>query len=277
MKEYFKYFISTSVAILITVALLLLFIMDTHAQGNKPQMQKAPGSVSIDGSIKEWGDTLALYDAKTKLNYTVANNDTDLYVAIFSSDRQTIHKIMAGGITVSVNPDGKKNKKYSITYPIPDKGAIFTRPASADESDMPSKQPSLLQSTSMKVAGFKDMESDVITTANTYGFKAAVKFDDQHNLGYEIAIPLKLLNLKAGKNNEFAINISVNAVERPQQTRRGEGGTMEGIGGSGGFGGGRMGGGGGRGGRGGAHAMQNPQGQSTQTEDFWVKLALVPQ
>jgi hypothetical protein len=284
MKEYFKYFISTSVAILITVALLLLVIMDTHAQGNEPQIQRAPGSVSIDGAIKEWGDSLALYDDKTKLNYTVAVDDTDLYVIVFSGNRQVSHKIMAAGITVSVNPDGKKNKKYSLTYPLPDKNTIFKRPAEGDDDDAgQNKALSLIQSTSIKVEGFKDVESDVITTANTYGFKAAVKFDDKHNLGYEIAIPLKFLNLKPGKNKEFAINITVNGVTRPQQqNRRGEGGGTEGIGGSGGFGGGgmgggRMGSGGGRGGRGGrssAGQSQQSDGSMGQAEDFWVKVAL---
>jgi uncharacterized membrane protein YgcG len=280
MKEYFKYFISTSVAILITVALLLLVIMDTRAQSHEPQLQKAPGTVSIDGSIKEWGDSLALYDAKTKLNYTVAADDTNLYVVVFSGNRQTTHKIMAAGITVSVNPDGKKSKKYSLTYPLPNKSSLFKRPAQGgDDNDGPANPPSLIQSTSIKVEGFKDVESDVITTANTYGFKAAVKFDDKHNLGYEVAIPLKFLNLKPGKNKEFAINISVNGITRPQQqNRRGEGGGTEGIGGSGGFGSGGMSAGrmgGGRGSRRMGGGEQSPQDQSgmSQTEDFWIKVA----
>ncbi|MBW4890174.1 hypothetical protein KXQ82_10625 [Mucilaginibacter sp. HMF5004] len=280
MKNYFKYFITTSVAILITVALLLLLIMDTHAQGNNPQIQKAPDNVSVDGSIKEWGDSLALYDEKTKLNYAIADNDSDLYVAISAADRQVIHKIMAGGITVSVNPDGKKSKKYNLTYPIPDKNAIFTRPtADNDDSQELNRPPSLIQSTSIKVSGFKDVESDVITTANTYGFKAAVKFDDKHNLGYEIAIPLKFLYLKSNKANELAINISINGMEKPKKDGRPEGGGMEGIGGSGGGGfgggGGRMGGGGRRGGRlGGGSQDQQNKSDMNQSEDFWVKLTL---
>lgn len=302
MKSYFKYFITSSVAILITVALLLLLIMDTHAQGNKPKMQWAPAVVNIDGVTKEWGDTLTFYDAKTKLHYTVGNDDSMLYVAIFTADRQAKRKIMAGGITVSVDPKGKKHKTYSLTYPLMDKGAIFARhdndAADKDGNDNAAPQaPPLLQSTSIKVAGFKHVESDVITTSNTYGFKAAIKLDDQHNLGYELAIPLKFLDLKKGKIPQMAVNIAVNGVERPSQMqgRRGEGGGTEGIGGSGnmggsGFGGGRMGGMGGMGsggfggGMGGGRGMRGARGSDSgnqadkaglsQSEDFWVKFSM---
>ncbi len=286
MSAYFKYFITSSVLILLIVAFILLTIMDTHAQDVKPVMQRAPAGLSIDGSIKEWGDTLAFYDDKTKVNYAVAVDDTDIYVAVFSGNRQVTHKIMAAGITVSVNPEGKKSKKFSLTYPLPAKAAIFTRLKNGDDNADENKPPSLLQSTSIKVEGFKDVESDVITTSNTYGFKAATKFDDKHNLGYEIAIPLKFLSYKPGKDKEFAINISVNGVEHPQQNRR-EGNNVEGIGGSGGFGGGGFGGaggrmgGGGRGGRGerpgGSVPDQSGQSDMNKSEDFWVKMALPSQ
>jgi uncharacterized membrane protein YgcG len=274
MNNYFKYFITSSVIILMVVAFILLAIMDTRAQGNKPAMQKAPASVNVDGHIKEWGDSLAFYNDKTRLNYTIANNDTDLYVVIFSSDRQTIHKILAGGITVAINPDGKKNKKYSLTYPLPDKASAFPPHSNTGDGGDQNQQPSLLQSTGIKAEGFKGLESDVMTTANTYGFKAAVKLDDKHNLGYEIGIPLKFLNLKPGKNTNVAINISVNGIERPTPRRE----SNEGIGGSGRMSGGGFGGGGGRmgGGRNGRTGGQAPQSPSelSKSEDFWINVTM---
>lgn len=245
-------------------------------------MQKAPADVNVDGKLTEWGDSLALYDSKTKLNYTVANNDTDLYVIAYVTDPKLRRKIMAAGITISVNPEGKKHKTYSITYPVPDGSAIFKPRMGDDEGEPDIKKPSLLQSTSIKVTGFKEVESDVITTSNTYGFKAAVKVDDKHNLVYETAIPIKMLNFKPGKNDEFEINVQVNAIEHPNKGEGGEGqggGRGMGGGGMGGMGGGGMGGGrGGRhggsgGGMGGGQGRTDASGMGEAT-DFWVRLAL---
>jgi len=257
----------------------ILLALNTFAQKDTKQyMQKAPIDVNVDGKLTEWGDSLALYDIKTKLNYTVANNDTDLYVIAYVTDPKLRRKIMAAGITISVNPEGKKHKTYSLTYPVPDGSAIF-KPHTGDDDGEDIKKPSLLQSTSIKVAGFKDVESDVITTANTYGFKAAIKLDDKHNMVYETAIPIKMLNIKPGKNDELEINIQVNAIERPTKSEGAEGGGMGGGGGGrGGGGGGMGGGGGGRGGRrggggAGGQGRTDPSGMGEAT-DFWVKLAL---
>lgn len=256
-----------------------------------PAMQKAPANVKVDGKITEWGDTLALYDSKTKLSYTIAYNDTDLYITTFTSDRMLRHKIMAAGITISINSEGKKKKTFSMTYPLPDKSAVMTR-GNEESDDIP--RPSLLESTSIKVSGFKDVESDVITTSNTYGFQAAFGFDDKHNLAYETAIPLKMLNIKANKKKltELAINIAINGIERPSGQngeRRGGGSGMDGggIGGGGGMGGsgggmsgggGRRGGGGG-GGRGGSRgggggSQQQDRSGMSETTDFWINLAI---
>jgi hypothetical protein len=271
------------------IALLLSFAIQAKSQDKKPTMQRAPANVNVDGKLTEWGDSLALYDIKSRLNYTVANDDSNLYVVAFVTDRQLKRKIMAGGITISVNSEGKKHKTYSITYPLPSSKAVFSKSDDDDDAE-DSQPPSLLESTSIKVVGFKDVESDVITTSNTYGFKAAVKFDDKHNLIYETAIPLKMLYMKHTKNNDLAINIAINGVQRPSGGSHSGGGSgMEGggIGGGGGMGGsgGGMGGGGGRrggGGGGGGHRgggggqQQGDKSGMSESTDFWVELALAP-
>lgn len=277
----------------LVASLFICFFMEAFkAADQTPTMQKAPANVSVDGKLTEWGDTLAMYDSKTKLNYTIANDDTNLYVAAFVSDRMLKRKIMAGGITISVNSEGKKHKSYSLTYPIPDKTAFMGHSKNDDDAEE-MQRPSLLESTTIRVSGFKDVESDVITTSNTYGFKAAVSFDDKHDLVYETAIPLKMLHIKPNKKkaDQLAINIAINGIQRPTGENGGQrrggmeaggiggGGGMGGMGGGMGGGGGRRGGGmgGGRGGnRGGSGQQQQDRSAMTETTDFWVALALAP-
>jgi len=276
----------TNLKYTLIVSLFFCFAMKANAQSDKIQtMQRAPANINVDGKLTEWGDSLAMYDVKSRLNYTVANDDSNLYVIAFVTDRQLKRKIMAGGITVSVNAEGKKHKIYSITYPLPNNKVLFAK-TDDDDDAQDSQPPSLLESTSIKVSGFKDVESDVITTSNTYGFKAAVKFDDKHNLIYETAIPLKMLYIKHTKNNDLAINIAINGVQRPSGGSGHSGGSgMDGggIGGGGGMGGGGGGMGGGGGHRGGGHKGGGSGGQQagdksemSQPTDFWVDLALAP-
>jgi hypothetical protein len=268
----------------IITTLFLTISIIAYAQDKKPSVQRAPANVLVDGKLTEWGDSLALYDAKSKLNYTIANDDTMLYVTAYITDKQMRRKIMAGGITISVNGEGKKHKTYSMTYPIPNKSVFMSRNSEESGDDAP--RPSLIESTSIRVAGFKDVESEVITTANTYGFRASIGFDAQHNMVYETAIPLKMLYLKQGKKviNQLAINIAINGMQRPAGTENGqrrgggmEGGGIGGGGGMGGMGGGGGGGGhrGGGGGRGGNHEGQSPdKSAASETTDFWVELVL---
>ena len=276
------------------VLYIILCAKDASAQtSDKLEIVQAPVNVKVDGRMEEWGDSLAYYNKDTKLSYAIAKNDTALYIAVTAADRQVKRKIMMAGITVTVNTEGKKHKMYSLTYPLPDNNGsgAFGRGKSDDTAANFQPKPSLLQTTSLKVEGFKDVESDVITTANTYGFKAAYKFDNHHNLVYEIAIPLNMLNLKP-KNKELAVNIMVNGVTRPSNPNkgnnsfggggmRGEGGGMGmggGMGGSGGMGGGRGGrGGGNRGGEGSGDSGESKQGQSAemaQSADFWIRAEL---
>jgi hypothetical protein len=262
------------------VGLGLLSGLSTYAQTATEQLHilKAPVNVRVDGKLNEWGDTLAYSDQKSNIHYTIAHDDTMLYVAVNAANEQTLRKIMRGGITVSVNPEGKKHKTYSVTYPVAD-GKNSAMMLSEGLTDEP-RRPNLLQSTSIRVSGFKDVESEIITTANTYGFKAAFNVDQNENLGYEIAIPLKMLDIK---KKELAVNIEVNGIQHPanraeagREGGAGEGGGGRGMGGGMGGGGGRggmHGGGGGRRGGGESSGSKDNTGMATST-DFWVKLAL---
>src|ERR1700761_5505119 len=84
----------------------------------------APAGLKIDGKLTEWGPELQAYNKSTKLWYTLANDDQDIYLAIKSTDAANINKILAGGITLTINTAGKKKDKdaFIITYPVVNRG-----------------------------------------------------------------------------------------------------------------------------------------------------------
>ncbi len=323
--------------LIIAIALLAsqqLFAQDDKVKSEQPEKGVwAAEKVKIDGSLKEWND-LEAYNKATKLYYTVSNDDKALYLVIKSTDLQNSNKIAAGGITFTINTDGKKKAKdgFNVIFPVvapreftmggmagggfpgggaggPGGGAGgggLTRGAGGggpggfrnftpDSATLAAnRKQTLAAAKEIKVFGFKDITDSLISVYNEYGVKAAIGYDEQGNYTYELAIPLKFLNIKDGKS--FAYNIKVNGMVMPDFARMfagmgGGGGNFGGgaggpggggnFGGGGGFGGGGAGGGGfagggpGGGGPGGG-GFGGPGGGNDMfaATDFWGKYIL---
>ena len=264
---------------------LMLTVTVCPAQNAPVQLnlKPAPKTITIDGDIKEWGDSLNYYSPEERISYAIANNNDTLYLAVKIYDRSEIARVLMAGLTFSLDTKGKKKETYSITYPL-NIGAtpVFHRPSTDNEDNITQAdrdelmREKLTTLRGIKVVGFTDVEDDMITTSNTYGFKAAIDYDDVGNLIYEAAIPFKFLHAADALKNTWAFNIRINGVQRPAPPAGEEGGGGQ----EGGRGGGGMGGGGRHGGgRGGSHGGggQNhnaDMGELAKTIDFWGKFSL---
>ncbi|WPU93475.1 hypothetical protein SNE25_29600 [Mucilaginibacter sabulilitoris] len=283
MKKAFYCFIFTP-------AFLLCLVTAVNAQSAKTDQTtlKAPaGAIAVDGSLKDWGDTLRYFNDEKKIGYTLANDKTMLYAVVRISDRINQMRILNAGITLGIDTKGKKKESFSLTFPLADPGAPpeFGKRSNQDGEITKEDRDELMRERvtklrNIKVEGFKDIEGDMITTSNTYGIKAAIDYDAEGNLVYEIAIPLQFFHTDDITKNEWAFNFKINGIQRP----KGEGAENPdhqsggfGGGGRGGRGGGGMGGGrGGRGGRGGGGFGGSQAGRSeiSQSVDFWEKFYL---
>ncbi|TCC96446.1 hypothetical protein [Pedobacter hiemivivus] len=256
----------------------------------------APHAIKIDGKNFEWKDSDFSGNKRTNLSYIISNDDKNLYLIIKSTEIGNNSKILAGGITFSVNPDGKKKEKESITltYPIPTQfgrgpggggggggrramGMTMSMgggggPQSAKQRDsfMVARQKTQLAAAKeIKIRGFKNTTDTLVSIYNEYGIKAFANIDKDNAFFYEVAIPLEALGISVAEPKEFAYNIKLNGLQLPDFGGGGGGGSFGG-GGRGGSGGGGGGGGHfGGGGRGGMdfQAMLSPT-------DFWGKYTL---
>lgn len=284
------------------IVLLMLSTLKMVAQSHLKDVQVtsvwAPADVKVDGRINEWEDHFQAYNKSTRLFYTVSNNDKYLFLAITSTDASNNNKIVAGGITLTVNTAGKKKDKnaYSLTFPIVARGARGQRGqrgggarggrpqgAEMDTAAVSASRKQLITSSKeIKVIGFKDMTDSLISIYNEYGIKTAIGYDSLGNYSYELAIPLKLIELSIDQVQEIAYNIKVNGLANMGggAPRGGAGGGFgaEGGGGGGFGGGGNRGGGGGRGNGGGSAGAGRGSGQDmadlTSPTDFWAKYTL---
>lgn len=232
---------------------------------------QAPHAVKIDGKNFEWTASDFSVNKRTNISYILSNDDKNLYLVIKSTDVPNNMKIMAGGITFAVNPDGKKKEKESITltYPIINRAAMRGGPGGGGrgqfraamgttmaiggggggqpntkqrDSVMSAMQKTqLAQAKEIKIHGFKNTTDTLVSIYNEYGIKAFANIEKDHSFFYEVAIPLEALGISTENPKEFAYNIKVNGL----QLTGFDGGFGGGGGGRGGFGGGGGGGGGG--------------------------------
>jgi len=256
------------------------------------KLQPPPSNIAIDGDLTEWGDSLRYYNQEKQLNYALANDQDNLYMAIRINDRSEQIRVLHAGLTLSIDTRGKKKETFTMTFPVGDQSVQSMAETAQDlqggnndvkqEDHEDLMKAKLTKLREIKVTGFKDIESETMTTSNTYGFKVAIDYDKDGNLVYEAAIPLKFFHADDLSKNEWAFNFKINGITRPGQNKDNgdhEGMTRGGGGGLGGGGGGRGGrmGGGGRGGRmggGGANNAPVDRSELSKSVDFWEKYYL---
>ncbi|RZK39522.1 MAG: hypothetical protein EOO90_18635 [Pedobacter sp.] len=284
-------------------SILLIFLSFASSAQKTPDVQTAglvaPSTIKIDGKATEWGDSFAADNKRTSLQYSLANDDKNLYLVIKASGVANINKIMAGGISFNVNIEGKKKEKesFSVTYPLVKRagrgqaggrpmgaqgagggqarpggfggGAGQNRPqltvAQRDSASLVQHKTQLATVKEIKVSGFKNIQDTLISIYNEYGVKTVANFDNTGAMIYELAIPLSLLELATDQGKEFAYQLKVNGM------------VMAGFGGGNNPGGGNRPGGGGGGnpsGFGGNRGGGNFQDIMSPT-DFWGKYTLV--
>jgi hypothetical protein len=272
---------SSILATITGISFSLLFTIPVSAQQNTDISAgiKAPAIVKVDGKLTEWG-ALPAYNKSTTLRYTLANDAKNLYLAINCTDQANINKLLGGGLTFTINTDGKKKEKDAavIVYPMPGRGGMrgfrmggnrggqgATAPDTA--AIVAAHKQSAAAAKELSITGVKEITDTLVSIYNTYGIKTGITFDAKGNMFYELAIPLNLLQLSAGKATELAYNLKLNGIQfggnNREEIRIGGGGNRPG--GGGGFGSGN--GGGNFGGGGAFMEMMTPT-------DFWGKYKL---
>ncbi|GAA4318657.1 hypothetical protein GCM10023149_16850 [Mucilaginibacter gynuensis] len=216
------------------IVLLMGFSAAAFAQKTDPSDGlRAPDAVKVDGKLTEWN--LKPFNSATLLNYTLANNDNNLYIVLKCSDQRHIGKIFAGGITVTINTEGKKNDKSApqITYPyLKNDGSNRGRfsggrgpgPNGAPDSTMIASRKDVAKTMKeFSVINIKAITDTVVSIYNTYGIKTVVSFDDKGDFQYELAVPLTLLGLTATEAKQIAYHVKINGID-PEKMNGGRAG-----------------------------------------------------
>jgi hypothetical protein len=180
-----------------------------------PKIKTAPNQVVVDGSITEWANLNFDTDKKAKVDYLIAKDDNNIYLALKTTDQVRVSSILGSGLTWSINTEGKKSKQYSMTFPLTEK-----KDKDNQEEYMNLIPEQIIAKIAMmkqrliNVKGFKDIQDNELSALNPYGIKAAVNFDENTGLSYEVSIPLSLFKENKSAGNDWAFNIKINGLQK---------------------------------------------------------------
>jgi hypothetical protein len=238
---------------ILTFLTIVSIALSATAQ-KQPQVQegsvRAPEGVKIDGKLNEWQNPfinvqkytgfLSAFNSSSRIYYTVANDDKNLYLVVRGLGNGVSKKILAGGLVFTLSHAAEKRNRskdpgnVTVNFPVPldpkttsfimstinqiqdftDDSVANRKPI--DSLDAIANKMVNNATKEMGIVGVKDIPDSTISIYNTYGIKASIQFI-QVQAAIEIAIPLKYLGLSVDNPASFSYNIRINAV--PEASR----------------------------------------------------------
>lgn len=215
MKFLFPIFIS-----------VLLFITSC-SPALLPGMAWQSEQVSVDGKMNEWPNPLRFYDSKSKINYTITNNNKKVFICMKIPDESTQFRIMYAGMEFSIDTAGKKKFPVSINFPVGNEAGMHEESLSDKKyiagSDVAFvKQKFLSMAKEIEVKGFKPPVKGFIPLHNNFGIEASLNWDKSGILVYEAAIPFAVFYKDelspADSGRFFSYKIKINAMPEEKGT-----------------------------------------------------------
>jgi len=219
-----KHYPFKPILFLFTGLLMVTGLQGQHLPDKQTVSLWAPSSVKIDGKADEWPEQLQAYNHATDIYYTIANDDSYLYLCIEATQQAVINKIINSGITFSIHSYGNKKDKnnvVSVTYPITEGHALFfliprkpietTHLYGADISIQTYNKRLEQKCKWIGIKGVPGLE-DSLSVYNTDGIKAACRFDTKKKYVCEFALAVKYLKMAGSAPFKFSYHLVVNAT-----------------------------------------------------------------
>ncbi|MGY3213365.1 hypothetical protein [Mucilaginibacter sp. HD30] len=209
-------------------AITLVANAQTKADVQQLPIKADNTEIKIDGELTEWWHQFQTYNKTCEITYSVANSSDYLYLAIQAKDVEIIQKIITGGIAITINTDGKKDKNgLVITFPFygKDKSHPYLnlekrKEINADKANYNVRKDSLINSGNAKIkaafkfigiSGLKSINEEIIPIYNGEGIAAAGMLDNSLYYDFELSVPLKLLAFNSNPQ-KLAYNIKLNGL-----------------------------------------------------------------
>jgi hypothetical protein len=176
--------------------------------------------IVIDGKINDWGLPLRFSNPEYSMQYSVTNDDKNIYICVYSKDESFKKRILKAGLSICFDPKGEKDKKMSLVFPVkkPDDPPENRNGEPIRYSDNKAVvEQLLLQSDYYNTIGFLNLENgqyDISFQKNN--IQVAIKLNEDSSLVYESSVPIRYIlgnDLQPGYvARNFSVGIVVNEL-----------------------------------------------------------------
>jgi len=234
---------------LFLLSFTLLIVLSAHAQEQACKVTTPP---VIDGKMNDWSTTW-VEDNKEKFSYNICSDNANLYLRIRISDGGTQQKFAMYGLTVWMDPNGKKKEKLGLRYPtgieaqermeeFRKSGESFGKENNLDKREAMQKEfkRNLIRNIEvLELIGLADKPLTSSKSGITNGLQVALDMDSVGAYIYEATIPFKAFRLVKAQIPVLGIGFETGKIEVKQTKGKGNdaGGGMQ----PGGYPGGGMG------------------------------------
>lgn len=191
-------------------AVAVLFAACSHGLAPVGHYQTTP--VVADGIADDWTLPLRFANATYTLQYSITNDNKNIYICALSRDDQTMLRMLRAGITVYFDPRGQTSRDISLHYPLRKQPDPNTRDRNGEpltyrngepltnrngepltnQNDSSWKQELLLQSDAYGTTGFSGLDNGQFAANDRKSpIRVAIQFSHHDSLlVYEAIIPI---------------------------------------------------------------------------------------
>jgi len=211
-----------SVLIIVSVIMILQSCKIENINGQRLDQKSL---LCNDSSI--FKSPLRFYDRNAKLQYSIMNDDDNLFIYIKATEKIAQLKIIRSGILIKIDTTGKQKKGLSILYPIPNskKNNIAAINYNNDWEIFVSRFS--YDHAYMKITGFKNINDEELLTNNNQGISVAITWDENQVLRFKAIIPFKQIkansNITLDTNQTIGLSFILASIE--QKSKESEGST----------------------------------------------------
>jgi hypothetical protein len=214
--------------IALSALLSLTIISAGHAQKMVLNSLWRDSVIVIDGSPADWDQPFRYFDSKSKLQYSIVNDDRYIYVSVRTNDDKAQMKIMRAGMDVWFDVTGRKKDIATVHFPIKTdpKLDMTNDPMAPDQQvvEKPDVKKMKLDwnesNKEVRTQGFKNVPAR-FTEADSgkYGIQVAINWDKYDAMTYELRVPFSAFykdSLAASDTlHPITIGIRANAMDLP--------------------------------------------------------------
>jgi hypothetical protein len=203
---------------LIVFVFLTFVSLNTIAQKQKESCTPTVPIV-IDAKVEEWqNDWIA--DSEGKFLYNICNDANDLYIRLKMSDILTQRRVALFGLTVWLDPSGKKKEKIGLKYPFGTSDLSGTPPTVTGMNRNPKRgdvERELLSD--IEVLELIGLAKESIISSRLglmNGIQVLIAATEDGSYMYEAKIPFKAFRLKKSEISVLGVGFET-GILKPQK------------------------------------------------------------